>query len=112
MFKPDLPYTTPLFYHAPIYKTVKGVAQKFPSDTGRLFYCTFKTFGGTETVVNGVTVVEDTAAVETWFDPDILAEGFVKDESGKVYEILGTPEDIEQRHLHMKFKIRAVRGGA
>ncbi len=112
MFKPDLPYTVPLYYHSPIYKTVKGVAHKECSDTGYLFYCSFKTFGGTEAVVNGVTVVEDTAAVETWFNPDILAEGFVKDESGKLYEILGTPEDIEKRHKCMKFKIRAVRGGA
>lgn len=112
MYKADLPYTTPMYYHEPIYKNVKGVKAKTCSDTGYLFYCSFKTFGGTETVVNGVTVVEDTATIETWFNPYILADGFVKDESGQVYEILGTPENINKQNKYMKFKIRAVRGGA
>lgn len=112
MFKPDLPYMTPLYYHKPEFTTVKGVSKKSYSLYGQEFYCSFKTFGGTENIVNGVTVVEDTAFIETWFNPDILSEGIVKDASGQTYEILGTPENINKRNQYMKFKIRAVKGGA
>lgn len=82
-------------------------------DSPNKIFANFKTFGGTETQVNGVLEIIDTAEVTTWFRPDIKSNCRIKRvEDGAIYEILGEPEDIEQRHQLMKFKIRRVKGGA
>lgn len=109
-------YTTPAYILKPTKKTVKGVTVKTYEgiETGELIFCKAKTYGGTERNINGVYSIEDTANIETWFRPDITADkGFCfASDPTKVYEILGTPENIEQRNLLMLFKVRAVGGGA
>lgn len=110
MFKPDLPYDTPVKLFNPTYKTVKGVTKKVYPETGELVFCKFKTYGGTETTVNGQLTVVDTANVETWYRPDITSASMIK-LGTKQYEVMGEPEDIEQRHQILKFKVRGVRGG-
>lgn len=112
-FKPSFPYTTPVDLLIPTYTTVKGTKVKaFPSSGIRL-NCSFKTYGGTETTVNGLYTVIDTAVVETWFRPDIKADCRVRLWStGQVYEIIGNPENIDMRNQFVKFKVRAVEGGA
>ena len=109
-FKPDFPYSTPVELLNPIYETVKGVTSKKYPDKGEVIFCKFKTYGGTETTVNGVLTVVDTANIETWYRPDITAASQIRLGS-KVYEVMGEPEDIEQRHQFLKFKVRGVRGG-
>lgn len=74
--------------------------------------CTFRTFGGTEVTTNDVLTIENTAVVETWYRPDIKADCQIKDDDGITYEILGTPENINKRNQYLKFKIKAIRGGA
>ena len=110
MYKPDLPYDTAVELFNPTYKTVKGVDVPVYPESGELFYCKFKTYGGTETTVNGVLTVVDTANVETWYRPDITSASQLRLGS-KVYEVMGEPEDIEQRHQILKFKVRGVKGG-
>ena len=111
-YKPNFPFSTPLMLLIPETVTIKGVQKKRYPDDGEVFYCSFRTFGGTETESNSVYIVENTAVIETWYRPDIKANCAVKTTDGLIYEILGTPEDIEQRHQFLKFKIRAVKGGA
>lgn len=110
MFKPDLPYDTPVELFNPTYETVKGVQKKVYPEKGELVFCKFKTYGGTETTINGVLTVVDTANVETWYRPDITSASQVRLGS-KAYEVMGEPEDIEQRHQILKFKVRGVKGG-
>ena len=110
MFKPDLPYDTPVKVFNPTYETVKGVTKKVYPEKGELVFCKFKTYGGTETTINGVLTVVDTANVETWYRPDITSASQIRLGS-KVYEVMGEPEDIEQRHQILKFKVRGVKGG-
>ena len=112
MYRPSEPFTNPMFFFAPETKIVKGTVKKVYPETGELFYCSFRTFGGTERTINDVLTVEDTATVETWYRPDIKADFIIKNADGKAYEILGTPENISMRNQIMKFKIRAVFGGA
>ena len=95
----------------PTYKKVSGVETKTFPETGELIFGSFKTYGGTETNVNGLTVVEDTAKVETWYRPDITSGDGVK-VNGAVYEIIGDPENIELRNQYLLFKVRRVKGGA
>lgn len=109
--KPDLPYDTPVELFNPTYETIKGVTKKVYPENGELIFCKFKTYGGTETTVNDQLAVVDTANVETWYRPDITSASLIK-LGAKKYEVIGEPEDIEQRHQFLKFKVRGVKGGA
>lgn len=112
-YKPSFPYSTAIELLIPTYATKKGVRVKeFPEEGIRL-NCSFKTYGGTETTVNDVYSLEDTAQVETWYRPDIKADCRIKViSSGQTYEIMNTPENIDMRSQFCKFKVRAVQGGA
>ena len=112
MYRPNEPFAVPMSLYIPTTTTSKGSAKKTYPKTGEQIFCRFRTFGGTETTVNGVLVVENTATVETWYRPDIKSDCVLKDVSGLSYEILGTPEDIEQRHQFLRFKVRAIKGSA
>lgn len=102
----------------PEWKTVSGVRKKvFPDpetipDT-MIFFGSFRTFGGTEIERDGLYSIEDTATIETWYRPDITSDVAVCVlQTGKIYEVIGTPENIQMRNQYLKFKVRAVGGGA
>ena len=110
-YRPSEPFTTAVQLFNPTYETVKGVVVKKYPEQGELIWCSFKTYGGTETTVNDQLSVVDTANVETWYRPDITSASQIR-LGAKVYEVMGEPEDIEQRHQFLKFKVRGVKGGA
>lgn len=114
-YRPSLPFTTALKLLTPTYSTVSGVRKKTfpPVADGTLFFGTFKTFGGTERDVNGVYSVEDTAEIETWYQPNIKSGCRVAIAgTDAVYEVLGEPENIEMRSQFLKMKVSRVKGGA
>lgn len=111
-YRPSGPFNVPMFLFIPIEVEKKGSTKKVYPDEGQLIYCTFRTFGGTEKISNDVLTVEDTAIIETWFRPDIKADCILKNLDGQKYEILGTPENINMRNQYLRFKIKAIRGGA
>lgn len=112
-FTPSMPYTVPAELLIPTYTTVKGVPKKtFPAKGLRL-NVSMKTYGGTETTENGVYTVLDTAQIETWYRPDVKADCRIKILStGSVYEVIGKPENIDMRCMFVRFKVRAIEGGA
>lgn len=112
-YRPNTIFMTPMYLLSPVTETVKGVPVKRYPDVsgGTLIYGSFKTFGGTESVSNDVLTVVDTAVIETWYRPDLEADSRLVI-NGKTYEVLGTPENIEMRNQFMRFKVRAVGGGA
>lgn len=114
-YKPTKPFTTPLqLYVVTGTEDVLGVEKKIYAKQGILFFGSFATYGGTEREINGIYSVEDTATVETWYRPEFAASGRVAlaNAPDKVYEIVGEPEDIEQRHQFCKMKLTRVQGGA
>lgn len=112
-YRPSEPFTVPLMLLIPTNNTAKGSTKKVYPDEGEIIFCSFKTYGGTETTSNGVLVVEDTANVETWYRPDITSNCRIKlADTGEVYEIIGKPENINRRNKYLKFKVKAVTGGA
>lgn len=114
-YKPPKPFNTPMYlYIVTDYTETMGVQKPVHAETGILFFGSFATYGGTERTVNGITSVEDTATVETWYRPEFTAAARVAlaNAPGKLYEIVGEPENIEQRNLYTKIKLTAVRGGA
>lgn len=110
-YKPNTPFNVPVFLLTPTTTTIKGIDKKTFVTSEKPFYCSFKTFGGTEKEVNGLTVVENTAVIETYYDPTIKANCRIKVDELE-YEILGTPENINMQNQYLKFKVRAIEGGA
>ena len=74
-----------------------------------LFFGSFKTYGGTERNVNGVYSIEDTANIETMYRPDITSAcRIARANDGAIFDIINEPEDINQRHQFLKFKIKRL----
>lgn len=110
MYRPQSPFNTVVELFNCTTEKVLGVVTKKYTKIDDIF-CTFKTYGGTEATSNDLLVVNDTAQIETWFRPDITASSQIR-LNGKVYEVIGEPENIEMRNQFLKFKVQAVRGDA
>ncbi len=113
-YRPAKKFNTPMYlYVVTDYKESVGVKIPVHAETGILFWGSFATYGGTERTVNDVMVVEDTATVETYYRPEFTAGARVAlANSGKLYDIVGEPENVEQRNLYTIMKLTAVQGGA
>ena len=110
----------PLVLLVPNIKNINGVNKKsYPSikeaikDENNLFFGSFKTYGGTEKNINGVYSIEDTANIETWYRPDIQSNcRIARANDNAIFDIINEPEDINQRHQFLKFKVKRLKGGA
>lgn len=112
-YTPAFPFTVAAELLIPTYATAKGVLTKTYPEHGARINCAFRTYGGTERNTNDAYTIIDTATVETWYRPDIKADCAIRIlETGKVYDIISAPEDIEMRHQFVVFKVEAVEGGA
>lgn len=89
-----------------------GVNRCVYPDDGDVIFTNWKSYGGTETTVNGVYGIIDTASVTTWYRPDIAANCRLLREDGAVYEIINEPENVEMQGIFLICKVRRVRGGA
>ncbi|MBQ8616225.1 MAG: head-tail adaptor protein [Clostridia bacterium] len=98
-------------------KRVNGVdVNLYPTEAEEaalpIIFANVKSYGGTETVKNGLLVIEDTIVVTTWFRPDITADCRIRVlPGGALYEIINAPENWEMRNQDAVFKARRVRGG-
>lgn len=101
---------TPAELLIPSYSKYNGVSKKSFPDKGELIFINFKSRGGTDSVVDGVYSVIDTAEIVTWYDPRIKSDCRIRVESD-VYDIKGDPEDVERQHVHMILKVEKVSGG-
>lgn len=115
-YKPAVPFTAAMKLLRPTTRNVRGVRVSDypePDDVKGVFFGSFRTFGGTERMTNDVFTLEDTATIDTWFDPSITANCRVYVcATGKTYEVIGTPENIDMRNQFTVIKVRAIGGGA
>lgn len=110
-FKPNLPFSVPAELQMVTEQKVKGVLTKTYTSVEGGIFISFKTYGGTESTSNGVTVIENTGVVQTWYREDIKPDCRLII-SDVPYEIIGTPENINMSNQYLQFKVRAVKGGA
>lgn len=111
-YKPQTPYTVPIKLLIPSSSKIDGVKRKKFIDGG-VFFGSFKTFGGTEITSDGLYAVEDTGTVETWYRPDIQSDCRVQIlTTDAIYEIVGTPENIDMRNQFLLFRVRGFKGDA
>ena len=102
---------TPVQLQIPTERVIKGVVKKDYAD-GDTFNVSWKSKGGTETQVNGVIMVQDTAEICCWFNPNIQTNCRIKNLiTGLVYEIYTPVENVDSRSQFAKFKVKNVSGG-
>jgi len=115
-YRPNKLFRVPFALMTPTYTRSKGVDVKTfiePEDGWPTIFASFATYGGTDKVVDGVTVAVDTGIIECWYNAGLTQNCRLKNlNSGQVYEVLGQIENIEGRNQFMKFRVEAVRGGA
>lgn len=115
MYKPPT-FNTPMILMKPTSNKSYGVNTPVYPDISELnkedvFFGSFRTFGGSEKVVNGIITIDDTSNIETWFDPEIKNDCKIYlPNTGKVYDIISEPENIEMKNQYMKFKVRVDHG--
>jgi hypothetical protein len=56
-YKPSTPFNVPMFLFVPTYTTTKGSSKKNYPENGELIFGSFRTFGGTEKIVNNVLTI-------------------------------------------------------
>lgn len=112
-YKPSAPFSVAMKLLVPVTTSEFGVTKKAfsqPEDS-ELFFGSFRTFGGTESMQDDVYTIVNTAVVDTWFRPDITADCQIYlCDNGQVYDIVSDPEDIDFRHQYMQFKVKKVGG--
>lgn len=113
-YKPAMPFAIPFKLLQPVTVESYGVMQKTfenPESVEAVFFGSFRTFGGTERISNDVYTVEDTATIDCWYSPEIASNCRVYNcNTGRIFEIIGTPENIDGRNQFLKMKVRAVGG--
>lgn len=107
-YKPSFPFNVYMQLLIPTETLVKGVSRK--TFSGEIyFYGSFRTFGGSETNVNDLYTVVDTAIIDTWFRPEIKADCKIKIvETGETYDIISDPENINMRNQYMQFRVKKM----
>lgn len=109
-YKPHLPFNVPALHLKRKVEKINGINQATFTE-GEIFYCSAKSYGGTEKVVNGVSVIEDTWTIDTWYKPDFKkGDRFRFLDDNTEYEILASPENINRRGQYMRFKGVAIGG--
>lgn len=108
-FKQHTPYNVTAKLLMPDKEKIKGVNKKIYKEID-MFFCSFRTFGGTEKTVNNLFTVENTAIVETWYRPDITSDCAILVD-GVTYEIISPPENINMQNRVLVFKVKAWKGG-
>lgn len=109
-YQATVPFNVPALHLKRTTKKVNGINKETFTE-GTAFFCSAKSYGGTEKVVNGVYVIEDTWQIDAWFNPT-FGKGdrirFLDDNTE--YEILASPENINRRGQYMRFKVVRISG--
>lgn len=112
-FKASMPFNVPMKLLVPVAVSEYGAVKKTFSDpeTSELFFGSFRTFGGSEGMKDGMYTIVDTAVIDTWYRPDIKADCQIYlCDTGQTYDIISDPEDIDFRHQYLQFKVRKIGG--
>ena len=112
-YKPSAPFNVAMKLLVPVTSQSYGAGKKTfsaPEDS-ELFFGSFRTFGGTESIKDDVYTVINTGVINTWYRPDIKAgcQIYLCD-TEQVYDIVSDPEDIDFRHQYLQFKVQKIGG--
>lgn len=110
-FEPSLPFDIPALLLKKHTEKINGANQPYFTEAEEPFFCSAKSYGGTEKQVNGVTVIEDTWTIDAYYDPTFDAGDKIRflDDNSE-FEILARPENINRKGLYMRFKCTRIGG--
>lgn len=113
MYKPPSAgqFSTPIRVQHRVETDVNGADEISYTDADpALDFCNWKGKGGTQSVDAASIVVEDTAELTMWYRPDISQQDRVlkNDDAALAYEIIGPPENIEERNQFLLLKVKRV----
>ena len=113
-YTPPNRLNTPMYLLIPSITKVNGVTKKTYSEPteGNMFFGSFRTFGGTEVIENGVVSLRATATVDTFYNPDITSDCRIELANGDQYEIISEPENIDMCNQFLQFKVERLKGKA
>ena len=78
-----------------------------------IIFCNFKTYGGTKAVHNDRLIVIDTAKIQMHYRDDIKpSDRFILLDDNTVWNIVGRPENVEQRNRLLIITVQYAGGGA
>lgn len=109
------PFNVAMRLMVPETSKIKGTTtKKFPEPKDcPIIFGSLRTFGGSESTENGIYTVYDTGTIDTWYRPDIKSDCRIQIcDTGDVYEIVSSPEDIGMRHQYMQVKVKKIGGKA
>lgn len=109
-YKPNLPFNVPAVLLKRDVGKINGINQETFTEDFQ-FFCSAKSYGGTEKEINGVWVIEDTWIIDTWYNPNFGKGDRIKFlDTKREYEIIASPENINRRGIYMRFKVLAIGG--
>ena len=107
---PQAPFNVPCEHKIRALAKVNGVNTPTFTD-GNNFFCSAKSYGGTEKIVNNVLVVEETWQIDAYYDSAFgKGDHIVFLDDNTEYEILAAPENIERKGQYMRFKVVRIGG--
>lgn len=106
--------TTPIKLQRRIRTVVSGAPEfSYEDALDPLLSCSFKSYGGTESITNGSLLLISTAVIVTWYRQDIQAsDRIILLHDNSTWEVLGEPENIDMRNQYLMFKVQKISGGA
>lgn len=114
-YKPSAPFNVAMKLLVPVTTNPYGAGKKTfsaPAESEQ-FFGSFRTFGGSENISDGVFTLVNTAVIDTWYRPDIKGNCQVYlCDTEETYDIISDPEDIDFRHQYLQFKVKKVGGKA
>lgn len=101
-------YSTPCRMLKAKMEKINGIVKKTYTE-GDVFFASVKSYGGTETTINNIYVIQDTLNIETYYREDIKAENELEllDDNSR-WEILNTPEQIDREKKIITFKVKRI----
>ena len=104
--------TTPFKIQKAESKNVLGQNQKKYIDVPYTCFGNWSSYTGNETEVNGITVIEESNVLTTWFDPNFEPAGrVIRLTDNAIFEILSV-ENVEQRNMYSIVRLKRIKGGA
>lgn len=112
MYKPAKirEFVTPAVHKRVVEKTIKGRTKKTVQTIANV-RGKFKLKGTSEISANGLTVVSDKTTFITWYKAD-YASNDILSIGGDDYEIIGTPENTENRGRYSVLNLERISGGS
>lgn len=99
---------TPCRILTPTNEKINGCVVKSYKE-GDVFFASIKSYGGTDTTINNVFVIQDTLSVESFYRQEIKSNCKLKlldDDS--LWEIINTPEMIDREKKIILFKVKRI----